>query len=288
MKQTKLFGLLMVAAMAIGLNTSCSKDEDTTPELVEGTGTDFKVVRDKDNNTVQLDKFSWGNDTYEYYYNASGKLNKMIMKTGSQTYKPTVINKGFEVLYNETTGDGITTNWKTEVKLDNNDNITSYHAEENQKRKTDSYKLEEDVTFKYDHSQIKNVEIKGKEVENINGAPSTVNYKITITFTWKNGNIDEGEVLALVDDKEERGTIAFSYNTYTELKSNQMPFNLVVYGILGGFAQSSQFKYLIPLIGFGNATKNAPSYVNGQSMYISTNSDGTISSEGNCSYTYKK
>lgn len=287
MKNFKLFSLCAMAAFAMALNTSCSKDEDTTPTEVIGTGTDFKVVRDKDNNTVQLDKFSWGNDTYEYYYNASGKLNKMIMKESGQTYKPTVINNNFEVLYNETTGDGITTNWKTEIKLDNNDNITSYHAEENQKKKTDSYKLEEDVTFKYDHNQIANVEITGKQVQNTNGSPSTVNYKITIKFTWKSGNIDEGEVLALVGDKEERGTIYFSYNTYTELKSNQMPFNLVVYGILGGYAQSAQFKCLIPLIGFGNPTKNAPSYVNGQSMYVSTNSDGTISSEGSCSYTYK-
>ena len=48
MKQTKLYAFILMAALAIGLNTSCSKDDDTEGEKpVSGSGASLiKTIKD--------------------------------------------------------------------------------------------------------------------------------------------------------------------------------------------------------------------------------------------------
>lgn len=277
-----------MAALFIGMNASCSKDDDNEGEKpVSGSGANLiKVIRDKDGNTVQLDEFRNGSYTFKYYYSESGKLNKMITEKSGQVYKPMTIDAPFTINYKETTSDGVTNDWKTEFTLDGEGDITSYNTVENTTAVGGSFsKVEEKATFTYDYSkQIKLVKIIGKYVANINAVINT-NYTITIEFTWDGGNIKEAKVTELVDSKENYPKISYSYSSAT-LKSNQMPFNFVKYGILGDYSYSDQLFYFLPFIGFGQTPKNVPSSVNGHSANVYLNTNGTISTENNCNYTY--
>lgn len=289
MKQTKLYAFILMAALAIGLNTSCSKDDDNEGEKpVSGSGASLiKTIKDKDGNAVQLDEFTYASHTYKYFYSESGKLNKMIDEIDGTVFKPTLINSPFNITYKESTSSNdVSYDWNTDIKLDGEGDITSYTTTENTTKKGGSFmKVEETATFTYGYSkEIKLVNISGKFVENTSSIVNT-KYNITIKFTWDSGNITEANVTELVDGKENYPTISYSYSSGT-LTSNQMPYNFVRYGILGNYSYSDQIYAFLPLIGFGKTPQNVPYSAGGHSINLYRNSNGTISSENNCSYVY--
>ena len=287
MKHFKFMTIILTMTVALFTYTSCSKDEEETNKIEEGTGARLiKVIKDKNGNAVQLDEFGQGSHIYKYYYDASGKLNKMIEEIGGTLYKPTLVDSPFKITYNEKTKDGINANWETEINLDTDANILSYTSKETNKSESDFTQVDETVNFTYGYdNEIKMVKIEGKRTKNVNGSPETTQYNITIEFTWEKNNIVKADVVPLINNKEDRDEYKISYSS-SELLSNQMPFNLVKYGILGNYVYSQQIEAFIPLIGFGKVPKNVPSYVNGKNAGAYLNSNGTIGSENSCTYKY--
>lgn len=277
----------MLTALVLGVNTSCSKDDEDVNKPVEGNGaTTIKVIKDKNGNAVQLDEFRVGNNTYKYYYNASGKLNKMIWEDDGEVCKPAVIDSPFTIAYNEN-HNGVVCDWKTEIKLDNDGDITAYNTtEKTTATGTGAFiNVNEEATFAYDYSkQLKKVKIKGKFVNNLS-SNTNVTYDVTIEFTWENGNITEGKVTSFENSTENHSTIYFSYNS-SKLNTKQMPYSYARYGLLGGYSYSDQFFFYLPFVGFGLIPQNVPSSVNGKNASVYLNSNGTISSESNCNYLY--
>lgn len=287
MKQSKFFAFVMLAALALGINTSCSKDDEEVNKPVEGNGaTLIKVIKDKDNNAVQLDAFTNGDGTAKYYYDASGRLNKMIWEDDGVVYKAASVNSPFNISYNEN-HNGLVYDWNTEISLNSEADITSYKTvEKTTATGTGKFiNLEENATFAYDYSkQLKKIKISGKFVNNLS-SDTNINYDVTIEFTWDSGNIKEGTVTEFVNSKESHSTIYFSYSSQ-KLNTKQMPYNFVKYGILGDYSLSDQLFRYLPFIGFGLIPQNVPSSVNGKNASVYLNSNGTISSESNCNYVY--
>jgi len=290
MKQTKFLAMIM-AALVLGMTTSCGDDPDPTPSPtptpINGTSL-YRIIKDKNGNAVQLDEFTFteivdGNSQQhkcKYYYEA-GKLYKMIDEIDGSLFKPTAISTPFKVSFSERINN-VSYDQQSEYKLDGNGDIVAYSLTQKKTEGTASAKTEESATFTYDGAkQISRVTIAGKTVSNFSGVASE-DYSYTIDFTWVNGNPTKAFVKSTVNGLENTETRTYSYNTSVNLTSNQMPYTLVQNCILGGFSRSQQLRSFIPLIGFGLVPKNVP-----YSFSVYTNSStGVIQSETGCAYKY--